>query len=1135
MKKYKPIIIFCVLNILAQDLYSQSDSQNYIVSTVFFDEAGVQKLDVISYYDGLGRETQTIRKNVTCSQSDLVSCKDYDGMGRICREWMPLPFSNNNGNFIQSNAWADRGIDEPYTKIVYEPSTLGRVLETWGVGSKWHYYKGIERKYLVNDNSDLLSVVCFGVENEQLKKKGQYRSSELYVEYTNDEDGHEMYVFKDNSGNLILERQVNENEKVDTYYVYDEQNNLRFVLPPLAADVLASATDGLFQVDTNNVLGKYAYIYKYDSRNRCNYKKLPGCLGINMAYDIRGNLIFSDNGELRKKRLVEFYRYDQFDRIIMKGIIFVPSPVWVSDRYHGTYETYTGNNRCYGYSNSTGLNIEPEDIHEVYYYDDYNFLNLYDDHIDSLSYKQKEGYGVKYVNGQIAHLSSKGLQTGSLKKIIDGDNKPFVCALYYDNKERIIQSRANNYVGGYDCYYYQYDYVGNVLRKAHKHSNPANVLFGYEEVYTYSYDAAKRLIECKHKFKTGQERLLYHNSYDEYGRIIEKSYSEKCKTTYNYNMRNQLTNIRTDDLYNQTFSLSNGGNIERTDWHCDNVDFRHTYIYTYDKLNRLVNAKHTANDEIASTIIDYQAYDGKPIYDVEYDYDKHGNITRLQRLGYTGEYLVRSLDDLTYQYNGNQLISVEASDNELYVNTFEDEVHEAEECFYDLNGNLIRDDNRNLQKIDYNYLNLPQQICYGKQDAGKMISYIYATDGTKVKELYATGTNNILSPIGALNTNVNHDIIYSDSTIYCDNNIYRKGRLDRILLPDGYIQAEYMTIRGRLVAFYKYYYIMKDHQGSARINIDEEYLDHRPSEGCRKALSYYPFGKAMNTWTKWVCPFREPYTYTGKKEETMHNLGWYNYGKRFYDPNYRLSFVSVDPLCEKYYAISPYAYCANNPINAIDLRGDSIWYTINKNIVTMHVRGKVIDYSSDNININRAASDIASGIADVFSGVFKDKGQTYTLQTDVQLDAVNSMDNVMDSDHLFVLHDADGQSARGAVNMIGGKVINLASSDYANDNWFSDTFFSNNIQTALHEFGHSAGLIHVNPGSNNLMTPAGSGKNVTSWQRSMMMDMRSQINRGANFLNRYKREPYPYVHDFKTGAVYTAISLLNWNTKYSRR
>ena len=51
------------------------------------------------------------------------------------------------------------------------------------------------------------------------------------------------------------------------------------------------------------------------------------------------------------------------------------------------------------------------------------------------------------------------------------------------------------------------------------------------------------------------------------------------------------------------------------------------------------------------------------------------------------------------------------------------------------------------------------------------------------------------------------------------------------------------------------------------------------------------------------------------------------------------------------YSISPYAYCANNPINAIDLNGDSIWYTIDKDVVTMHVTGKIIDSSSDGINV----------------------------------------------------------------------------------------------------------------------------------------------------------------------------------------
>jgi hypothetical protein len=42
----------------------------------------------------------------------------------------------------------------------------------------------------------------------------------------------------------------------------------------------------------------------------------------------------------------------------------------------------------------------------------------------------------------------------------------------------------------------------------------------------------------------------------------------------------------------------------------------------------------------------------------------------------------------------------------------------------------------------------------------------------------------------------------------------------------------------------------------------------------------------------------------------------------------------MDPLCEKYYSVSPYAYCANNPVNAIDPDGrkirPSIYNTINR-------------------------------------------------------------------------------------------------------------------------------------------------------------------------------------------------------------
>ena len=60
----------------------------------------------------------------------------------------------------------------------------------------------------------------------------------------------------------------------------------------------------------------------------------------------------------------------------------------------------------------------------------------------------------------------------------------------------------------------------------------------------------------------------------------------------------------------------------------------------------------------------------------------------------------------------------------------------------------------------------------------------------------------------------------------------------------------------------------------------------------------------------------------GKEFDKMHGLNTYDYGARQYNP-VTARWDRVDPLCEKYYAISPYAYCGDNPINAIDDKGDS--------------------------------------------------------------------------------------------------------------------------------------------------------------------------------------------------------------------
>jgi RHS repeat-associated protein len=79
---------------------------------------------------------------------------------------------------------------------------------------------------------------------------------------------------------------------------------------------------------------------------------------------------------------------------------------------------------------------------------------------------------------------------------------------------------------------------------------------------------------------------------------------------------------------------------------------------------------------------------------------------------------------------------------------------------------------------------------------------------------------------------------------------------------------------------------------------------------------YYPFGGLMGESQNLTS--NQKYKYNGKELDRMHGLDWYDYGARNYDG---MRFTTMDPLAEKYYSISSYAYCGNNPINAFDPDG----------------------------------------------------------------------------------------------------------------------------------------------------------------------------------------------------------------------
>ena len=88
--------------------------------------------------------------------------------------------------------------------------------------------------------------------------------------------------------------------------------------------------------------------------------------------------------------------------------------------------------------------------------------------------------------------------------------------------------------------------------------------------------------------------------------------------------------------------------------------------------------------------------------------------------------------------------------------------------------------------------------------------------------------------------------------------------------------------------------------------------------------NYYPFCGIKDEGSRRGADVLN-HLYNGKELDRMHGLNLYDYSARQYDAAIG-QFTSMDPLCEKYYHISPYAYCAGNPVNAVDPDGREWFY-----------------------------------------------------------------------------------------------------------------------------------------------------------------------------------------------------------------
>ena len=614
-------------------------------------------------------------------------------------------------------------------------------------------------------------------------------------------------------------------------------------------------------------LDLYAYIYRYDYLDRLVYKKLPGCAPSYLVYDAAHRLVFSQDGCQRNDSLWSFFVYDVYGRVVVEG------ECSNSDKHVRTagetvvlgtlMEGDTG--LAYsGYQSSSDL-VDPC-VYVVNYYDTYDF-------------RTRNGFSA--YNFPEGTVSATGNLTGSIL-CTHGSSGFIYSADYYDINKRIVKSLSSRVNGGMDTYATEYSFQGSPLSVLHTHTDSSG--YSLTERYTYTYDHSSRLTRVSHQYDNNPSVLLLEHAYDELGRLqTDKLDNGIYATDYAYNIRNWLTGIE-GGKFSQSLHYTDGlgvpcynGNISSMTWKSGAGATPRGYKFSYDRLGRLTDAEY---GEGPSLSVNTNRFNEQVT-----GYDKMGNILGLKRYGQTSATGYDVIDDLSLSYAGNRLKKVtDRSGTSAFNNGFEfkDGIDLPTEYEYDENGNLTKDLNKNITAIQYNCLNLPSRVMFAN---GNSISYLYDAAGRKLRTVH---------------------ILEGDSvtTDYCGNVVYENGVPQILLTEVGYVS----------LTDGQYHYYLKDHQGNNRVVVAEEGTVEEVND-------YYAFGGLMSTSSRQSV---QPYKYNGKELDRKDGLDWYDYGARYYDAALGRWHV-VDPMSEKYYGVSPYLYCANNPILLVDPNG--MWPT----------------------------------------------------------------------------------------------------------------------------------------------------------------------------------------------------------------
>lgn len=840
------------------------------------------------YMDGFGRPVQSVIKQASPALKDLVDMHVYDAFGREAQRYLPFASTftqsgdvTNDGNYKPTATQQQLAFNQTlypgesnyyYSQVAFENSPMNRPLDTYAPGVNWvGSSRGVNTKYFINTAADNVRIwsVPYNVQGALPTAAAAYSAGALFKTITTDEQGNQVIEFKNKEGHVILVKEqltaVADNGAgsghsgwLCTYFVYDDYNNLRYVITPRVVALI----DGSW-VMSQALADELCTRYEYDLFNRIIIKKTPGAAEKWFVYDQRSRMVMSQDGNQRAVNKWQIYTYDNLDRPVMTALIT------------------SANNRDYHQNNASNSISYPNtgsffiDLLSQTYYDDYAWVSgtglsssLDQSNTSNTAYFYSPSNSTfPYPQPIVQSPKTRGLVTGCRTRVLPSSgNQSVYTVTFYDDKGRMIQSQGTNITGGVDKVTTQYSWSGLTLRILEQHNKSGTNSQTHMVVTKRAYDHGGRLQNVTKQLIsaigstniTSPEKTIATYTYNEAGQQVTKSLGTHPTTglaletqTYGYNLRGWLTSINKNftqaannsnyfgmELAYDKTATTNGtttfntplhnGNVAGMIWKSKGDGVPRKYAFSYDKANRLTAGSFLQNTSGSIWDNGYIDYSINSL-----SYDQNGNITGLSQNGFVlGG--ASNIDNLSYNYTSagasNKIQNV--IDNSNNPQSKHGDFHytgtktpSSVDYAYDANGNRISDVNKNISSITFNSLNLPQVVTI----TGKgTISYTFDGAGNKLKK--EVQENNAVVNYNGVNytTNITTITTYIGAFVY-RSKTYSNASLAPLNQPESLLYAAHEEGRARIVyplfgqpPYYAFDYFVRDNLGNVRVTLSDE-------------------------------------------------------------------------------------------------------------------------------------------------------------------------------------------------------------------------------------------------------------------------------------------------------------------------